>query len=661
MRLRVWPIFLLVNAVTACTTTPIKNSFSGEDLRAPSSYAYPADFDFLKDIESAQSQSAVGKNLLPEVANAKARLDKLFEYARKSPKNFFEFMRKNKPIYKSESAKSSSRILGDKEIPDIILVTKHKDVLEILDNNKVFTVKPYQTAGMDASVGHPFMLARENTQYNAEKTPMHAIIDGRGNAAKVREIVAQLSRRAIQEGAKNGQIDIVKTVTRAVPIGLNEEYFGFNGPDRESLFRWSRATQHAFFHNSERSEEVKNHAIQAGIEMRAHITKTLLPNRKEELKNGRPSNDVVSLLIGLGDSHKLFIKEDRMVANTIGMLVGSVETTSTAITQALNVILSNRFAGVKELAIKAANENNDELLSRIVWEALRFDPINPWVARLAEKDFVLAKGTERETEVKAGTIVFAASESAMQDEEVFTEPMRFSLKRDPNSYMHIGYGYHRCLGDDVAFVMVPEVIKHLLKLKNLRIKNRLGETEPFPETFVLAYDEALDAVISEEPDQKSIEYKSALYKSLVEEFLMVRAEQSNEVRAVQNDLANILIRKLAPAAELASKNNLEKSMVNYASQVNFGSDSQREQACVSTIRNKKMFSDESGLRAYCQASFAFRACYVASHHVLGQSSFMSYYRCAYGQNLLSQKEREDFKTKLASTDQFYFLKLEGAQ
>jgi cytochrome P450 len=69
----------------------------------------------------------------------------------------------------------------------------------------------------------------------------------------------------------------------------------------------------------------------------------------------------------------------------------------------------------------------------------------------------------------------------------------FRTDRPAYAYLHFGRGHHQCLGMHVAGVMVPEIVKHLLLLKNLRpapgadgrIDCRGG---PLPERYVLEFD-----------------------------------------------------------------------------------------------------------------------------------------------------------------------------
>jgi cytochrome P450 len=157
--------------------------------------------------------------------------------------------------------------------------------------------------------------------------------------------------------------------------------------------------------------------------------------------------------------------DERIVANTIGLLAGGVETTSAAIALVVDELLQRPEQ--LATACAAAASSNDTVLAAHVWEALRFHPINPFVARFCEQDFIVADGTPRKATIRAGTVVLASTAAGMMDDDELDSPEEFRLNRPYYHYMHFGYGAHTCRGDQVSMVQIPAIIKHLL-LKNLR-------------------------------------------------------------------------------------------------------------------------------------------------------------------------------------------------
>ena len=58
--------------------------------------------------------------------------------------------------------------------------------------------------------------------------------------------------------------------------------------------------------------------------------------------------------------------------------------------------------------------------------------------------------TVRGVPIAKGESVYLAYVSGNRDEEVFDEPFRFDVGRDPNKHVAFGYGVHFCLGAALA-------------------------------------------------------------------------------------------------------------------------------------------------------------------------------------------------------------------
>lgn len=368
----------------------------------------------------------------------------------------------------------------------IVLITRFRDVEEVLSRNLVFTVKPYQPK-MDPSVG-PFMLARDGTVYNQrDKGILRALIQ-QADMAGVRAMVADLARQAVARGASDdGRLDLVSQVTRLVPVWLTGRYFGFPGPDDATMMAWSRATQHDMFHNLTNDPAVHALSVQAGQAMKAWLS-TFLPDRAGQVKSDPGLDDVVARMLRLVTPASIGFDFDRIMTNTMGLLVGGVETTSAAIVQAIDQLLDrpDALAG----ALDAAKSGDDARFDAYFWEALRFNPMNPFVGRLSVADYTVAAGTGRAALIKAGSLVLASNASAMHDALEIPDAETFRIDRPAYHYMHFGYGDHVCLGDQVSLQEAPEIARQILLAGfTSRAAGPAGRIDmrggPFPESFTL--------------------------------------------------------------------------------------------------------------------------------------------------------------------------------
>jgi len=97
------------------------------------------------------------------------------------------------------------------------------------------------------------------------------------------------------------------------------------------------------------------------------------------------------------------------------------------------------------------------LLPSAVEEALRWNPPNPYNRRTATRDVEL-----RGSLIRAGDKVTFWWPSANRDEEVFTEPDVFDIRRNPNPHLSFGTGTHFCMGDEVGRLGIRLVLETLL-------------------------------------------------------------------------------------------------------------------------------------------------------------------------------------------------------
>ncbi|WP_328350209.1 cytochrome P450 [Mycobacterium sp. NBC_00419] len=72
--------------------------------------------------------------------------------------------------------------------------------------------------------------------------------------------------------------------------------------------------------------------------------------------------------------------------------------------------------------------------------------------------------------------------SANRDEEVFADPMRFDVGRDPNKHLSFGYGVHFCLGASLARMEMNSFFSELIpRIKSIEFA---GEPQIAASTFV---------------------------------------------------------------------------------------------------------------------------------------------------------------------------------
>jgi len=382
---------------------------------------------------------------------------------------------------------------------------------------------------MDPVVQGPFMLARDRTDINwTERGLMQAVIRP-DDLPQVRRRAAELAEAALDAATGKGQIETVSRLGRFIPAKICGEYFGFPGPDVATMLRWSYAFQADMFKNLANDPATHAASVQAGDEMRIYLAE-LLAEKRAELKQHRTAkheglldrvasfatqcnvfddirdhlrdlvhpqetteddivdDTILERLLDLTASPTFRFLDDRVLANVAGFLIGSVETTSQAIVQVIEQLLQHPAELVP--ARQAAESGDDGTFDKYVFEALRFNPINPLVFRACEHDYVLARGSTRETAIPSGTVVFACTASGMFDEGSVHDPTSFSVDRPEHVYLHFGHGHHRCLGEPVASAVIPEVVKRVILRPGVHLlAGEAGSIDfqggPFPERFTI--------------------------------------------------------------------------------------------------------------------------------------------------------------------------------
>ena len=176
--------------------------------------------------------------------------------------------------------------------------------------------------------------------------------------------------------------------------------------------------------------------------------------------------------------------------NLIGLVIGLVPTLSKAAVHALSQLLDRPEA--LAMAQAAARANDDTKLAEIVFEALRFDPVNPMIYRRALRDTEIARGTRRALRIPAGTMVLAANLSAMFDPMAMEAPEDFRPGRPWGDYMLWGYGMHACFGGWINRTVVPAMLKPVLAKQGLRraegAEGRMDGRTPFPAHMTVLFD-----------------------------------------------------------------------------------------------------------------------------------------------------------------------------
>jgi cytochrome P450 len=148
-------------------------------------------------------------------------------------------------------------------------------------------------------------------------------------------------------------------------------------------------------------------------------------------------DDLISILLESEvDGEKL--TENDLLAFCFLLIVAGNETTRNAISGGLQVLCEHPDQKAELVAEPA-------LIETAMEEVLRWVSPLHHMARQAVEDVELRGKT-----IRAGDRVIMWYPSANRDEEVFEDPYRFDIHRDPNEHLAFGIGEHFCLGAGFA-------------------------------------------------------------------------------------------------------------------------------------------------------------------------------------------------------------------
>jgi cytochrome P450 len=433
------------------------------------------------------------------------------------PLPFFKQLREQRPILVT---------------PECTLVTLYSDLTDVMQMPKVFTVDLYKPKmGVTATDVGYLMAHDDDALHYREKSLMQGLLN-RDDLPRVRKLVEKTARKILDDAA--GSIEIVNRYCRMVPAHLVQDYFGLDGVKRDDLIEWSYWNQHDVFHNQpfdlnppeqfryivdKHGEVTEKLVCYIGVLMVRKLVAVKIGNLISMLlaplrlirsllcrllrcnpDQGASKDDMVKRMLRSTFAKEVDFPIARVGVNAGGLLIGTIETTSQAVAQVIEFFLVHRPDLLSEVKQKAALPDPGAFDS-MVWEALRFVPISPYMFRQAACDYAIAKGTDRQTEIRAHTNVLLMSQSAMFDSYAYDDPETFNPKRNWYHHFNFGFGSHECLGKYVGMVLIPEMVRQVMLRNGITGKGTIsrrngalygngpgaGADGPFPEEYNLAW------------------------------------------------------------------------------------------------------------------------------------------------------------------------------
>jgi cytochrome P450 len=360
------------------------------------------------------------------------------------------------------------------------IVTRETDVREVLEREADFAVV-YEPRMRRITDGENFFLGMQDSALYQRDTSNMRLAARREDVA---QIVLPFAREEAARiiAAADGTLDLPAALSNRVPVRLVARYFGLPYPDEDAAIRQATRMFHYLFADLSADAALGEAALADAAEARGWMDAAIAARKA----SGEAREDILGRCLAMQRAGLPGMSDLDIRNNLIGLFIGLVPTLNKAAVNATAQLLARPDA--LRGAQTAARAGDGARLAGFIWEALRFDPVNPMIYRRANRTTEIARGTRRRLVVPEGTMVLAANLSAMHDALAIEAPGEFRAGRPDHGYILWGTGMHTCFGAHINRAVLPAMLAPVLACEGLRAESAPdGQGTPFPAHFRLRW------------------------------------------------------------------------------------------------------------------------------------------------------------------------------
>jgi cytochrome P450 len=352
-------------------------------------------------------------------------------------------------------------------------VARHADIMEIERNHVLFHNAPrplLATAEMDAlqrqreaeGIGLRTLIHMDDPQHRVVRAIGADWLRPRAMRA-MEERISELARVYVDRMAEHGgECDFVTQVAVHYPLQVILSLLGLPESDFPRLLK---LTQELFGGADEelRRGETPNELLETLLDFFAYFQGITTARR------ATPTEDLASAIANARVDGE-YLSDIDIASYYVIIATAGHDTTSSTISGGLHALIEHPG----ELARLG---DDPALLPTTADEMIRWvTPVKEFM-RTATADTRVAGVT-----IKEGEAVLLSYPSGNRDEEVFADPFRFDVGRDPNKHLAFGFGVHYCLGAALARMETRALFAELLpRLESIELA---GRPEWIATTFV---------------------------------------------------------------------------------------------------------------------------------------------------------------------------------
>ncbi len=275
--------------------------------------------------------------------------------------------------------------------------------------------------------------------------------------------IANITNQLLDDVMDRGECDFVTEISCKVPIAVIAEMLGVPRKDWPTMFRWTNEIIGGGDPEFQRGKDANETFAQARLEMFQYFTDLVEESRKH------PRGDVTSIISNAKVNGEP-LPALELLSYLLLLVVAGNETTRNATSGGLLAFIEHpeQFRRLK---------SDPTLIRSAVEEIVRWTSPVIQFARTATSDTVV-----RGQKIRAGESVCLFYPSASRDEDVFDEPFKFDIGRNPNPHLSFGIGEHFCLGSNLARLELAVIFRELAK--RLEHAELAGPVERLRSSFV---------------------------------------------------------------------------------------------------------------------------------------------------------------------------------
>ena len=313
-----------------------------------------------------------------------------------------------------------------------------------------------------------WMVFRDPPDHTTRREPVRRAFTPRRVAdlrAAIETTADDLLRPVVEQGGE--RFDLQREYARPLPALVIAQLLGVPASDRHEFARWSDDLATVVF--SAEGGGAVDGAAEAAQRFNDYFTALAEERRR------RPTDDLISALV-----HASAVDPADLVGACTLLLFAGHETTAGLIANGTALLL----------------DHGDQLTRLGEDPGLWPTAVDELLRRASPAKTMVRKAREDRrwfgADVGAGDTVYLVLLAASNDPDVFPDPHRIDVGRQPNPHLGFGWGVHHCLGAALARLEAEVALRHVLeRFPALRLDGRvrwgggvLGRVARLPEAVI---------------------------------------------------------------------------------------------------------------------------------------------------------------------------------